>query len=135
MHLKRKGASTTMIIDLDKFKADENFKNNIIPLMKKTNTPFTFYKEEFESLVILEKQPLFFVFLTFVPTGHHTHLPTLDQSMKNEQGEPRESEGEWVVDTIFQTREKDAKTIFTKLEDEPENTDVISFIRDELYRF
>lgn len=127
-----------MIIDLDSFKSDHNFTNIIVPLLKKTNTTFNFYKEKFELLVILEKQPLFFVFLTYVPTGHHTHLPSLDQSMKNEQGIPRESEGEWVVDTIFQTREKDAKSIFEKLEaleKEGKNVNIISFIREELYRF
>ncbi|MDA1674947.1 MULTISPECIES: hypothetical protein [Bacillus cereus group] len=124
-----------MIIDFEGYMSSDKFENGVINTMQTTNTPFSYYREGFESLVILERQPLFFVFLTYIPTGHHTHLPTLEQSMKNENGHPRQSTGEWVVDTIFQTREADAKSIFTKLENLSIKDNIITFIREELYRF
>lgn len=124
-----------MIIDFEGFKSAEKFDNIVLPLLKSTNTPFSYYREDMEALVILERQPLFFVFLAYVPNGHHTHLPTLEQSMQNELGEPRESKGEWIVDTIFQCREEDAKIIFDKVEEKDDIDKIIPFIRKELYQF
>ncbi len=124
-----------MIIDFEGYLSSDKFESGVIDTMRTTNTLFSYYKEGYESLIILERQPLFFVFLTYIPSGHHTHLPTLEQSMQNENGKPRQSVGEWVVNTIFQTREADAKSIFTKIEDLNIKDNIISFIRDELYRF
>jgi hypothetical protein len=124
-----------LIIDFEGFKSAEKFDNIVLPLLKSTNTPFSYYREDMEALVILERQPLFFVFLAYVPNGHHTHLPTLEQSMQNELGEPRESKGEWIVDTIFQCREEDAKIIFDKVEEKDDIDKIIPFIRKELYQF
>jgi hypothetical protein len=124
-----------MIIEFEGYLCHKLFDTHVLPLMKTTNTQFSYFREEFQALVILEKQPLFFVFLTYIPNGHITHLPTLEQSMNNEKGETRDSTGEWVVDTIFQTREADAKAIFTKLEQQPKENKTIPFIRTELCRF
>lgn len=124
-----------MIVDFESYLSENLFKNNVLPLISRTETPFSYFKESFQSLIILERQPLFFLFLAYIPTGHHTHLPTLEQSMRNENGTPRESTGEWVVETIFQTRDIDAKLIFEKIDSEKVNENVINFIRDELYRF
>ncbi|MFP3727095.1 hypothetical protein U8V72_18115 [Priestia filamentosa] len=124
-----------MIIDFEGYLSSDKFENGVLTTMRATNTLFSYYKEGFESLIILERQPLFFVFLTYIPSGHHTHLPTLEQSMKNENGQPRQSAGEWVVDTIFQTRESDAKSIFTKIDNLNIKEKIIPFIREELYRF
>lgn len=124
-----------MIIDFEGFKSTDQFENQVLPLLNSTNTAFSFYREQLEALVVLQKQPLFFVFLAYIPNGHHTHLPTLQQSMQNEFGEARESLGEWVVETIFQCREEDAQNIFDKIESDSMTDKVIPFIRDELYRF
>jgi hypothetical protein len=124
-----------MIIDFEGFLSSDKFDNGVVPMLRTLNSPFSYYKEGFESLIILERQPLFFVFLTYIPTGHHTQMPTLEQSMQNESGIVRQSTGEWVVDTVFQTRESDAKSIFIKLEQQKINNNIINFIREELYRF
>lgn len=124
-----------MIIDFEGYKSTDQFENQVLPLLNSTNTTFSFYREQLESLVVLQKHPLFFVFLAYIPNGHHTHLPTLQQSMQNEIGEPRESLGEWVVETIFQCKEEDAQDIFDKIENDPSIVNVIPFIKEELYRF
>lgn len=124
-----------MIIDFEGYMSSDKFENGVIPTIRTTNTPFSYYKEGFESLIILERQPLFFVFLRYVPTGHHTYLPTLEQSMQNQHGNPRQSSGEWVVETVFQTRESDAKSIFLKIDKLNIKENIIPYIREELYRF
>lgn len=124
-----------MIVDFEDYKAFDSFENHVIPLITTANTSFSYYKEDLSGLVVLEKNPLYFVFLSYISNGVYTHYPTLEQSMNNEKGKTRKSSGEWVVETIFQAREEDAQSIFNKIEDKNINENLIPFIREELYNF
>lgn len=122
----------TTIINFEGFLSEKNFEKIVIPTMKKTGTPFSYYKEDFESMFILEKNPQFFVFLRYIPNKHHTHYPTLEQSIKNELGKPRQSKGEWVVETIYQVEETETKRIFKKIDDEEIEKGIIGFVKNEI---
>lgn len=121
-----------LIIDYETYKSTNLFEKDVLTVIENTNVPFSYYKEYFDALIVLKRNPQFFIFISYIPAGHLTHLPTISDSMQNLQGTPRTSTGEWVVDIIYQCEELDAKVIFNLLENNQDVDSVIRFIRTEL---
>jgi hypothetical protein len=110
------GSLMTNIIDMGDFLRDKRFHLTVIPFLKKMNLTFQFYREKNEGLIVVKTDSYLFFFLNYVEQKAFTDYPSLQDRFHDIKKNPRFSNGEWVVEKIYELNYKNAKKLIKNLE-------------------
>lgn len=93
------------VINFDKEKINYLFENHVLPIMKKNFFIHDFYRKDDESIFVIEKSNIYFVFLKYLKPGTKTDKITIDESLSDNNDymvapRKRVSHGEWYIEKI-----------------------------------
>lgn len=83
------------------------FEDKVLPLFNGI-APIQHHLNGNEAAIILGQKPMYVTFLTYIPKGTTTTFPTVEESLGGKSTESRMvrvSNGEWVVEKIYETKE------------------------------
>ncbi|MCK1999940.1 hypothetical protein MZM54_00905 [[Brevibacterium] frigoritolerans] len=95
----------------DYLKTDRFREQVILPLLEK-NPIYESLRKDNEAIAFLHYHLYIYVYLTYIPYGVQTDLPTVEDSFCNIASKPRISNGEWVIEEFYRLKKEDALSIY-----------------------
>lgn len=91
----------TNLISLEHFAKEKKFNQQVLSFVHSHFFHFSYYINDNEALLIIDKMKSSFIFFSFIPFQEKTNLPTLSQRFFSTPPQFRSSNGEWLVSKIF----------------------------------
>lgn len=99
--LKKGVVILTNLISLESFAKEKKFNRQVLSFVRSHFFHFSYYINDNEALLIIDKMKSSFIFFSFIPFQEKTNLPTLSQRFFSTPPHSRTSEGEWLVSKMF----------------------------------
>lgn len=120
------------IINFSEFLKNKHLKEEVIPFVKNLKISFNYYLSNNNGVFILKNNLYFFVFLKYIPKNELTEMPSIEDRFYNTKHKPRVSNGEWVVETIYELDYIKSNQLINEIKNKSQNIDKVSFLKDKL---
>lgn len=113
------------------YQIEKAFRKSVVPFFSRINPRFHHYREDSESIVVLNHDEYSFVFLKYIAKNEVTLLPTLLECFEPLRPNTRISNGEWLVEGIYDVKTDKAVRILEAM-DTYDQSDVFQFLKNVL---
>lgn len=120
------------VVRLDDYRRDKIFEDDVCSFMFTMNPTFEHYKQDSKAVFYFHHKIYIYIFMSYVPAGTKTSLPTIQESFHNITHHPRVSKGEWVVDSLDQIDPTRAKSLFPMIYAKEKDPDFIEILRTKI---